>query len=97
MGKKEINAQGFRGYVVLKDYVLCPNAKNFMAIAGNIFVLSNKDLVGWDATNREANFVVRVESSDGSQSMNIFGCQIKAVYQGNFDNTNVDFFEVKNG
>lgn len=80
--KNKFNVDRFDGYVALKDWLVCPDSQTYLAIKGKISILKNIDVVGFDATNREANFFVRVESNDGQKSMNIFGCQIKGIYQG---------------
>lgn len=74
--------QNFKGAVMLKDWMGCPDGRNYMIIAGNITVHQNKDLVGFEASNREANFVVIVHGE--KNQMGIFGCQIRGVYDGEF-------------
>lgn len=77
-----LNLDGFKGAVFLKEWVMTPTGNNCIAVVGNIKILEAKKAAGFDPGNREANWVARVESADGSKSFNILGCQIRAIYQG---------------
>ncbi|AHZ84621.1 hypothetical protein Bb109J_c1931 [Bdellovibrio bacteriovorus] len=95
MSKKKVVTENFDGVVVLKEWMICPDGQTYLGIKGKCSVMDNKSLVGFEATNREANFIVRVESADGKRSINIFGCQIRSVVQGVFGKKSItQYFEV---
>lgn len=77
----KLNATDFPGTVFLKHYQQFIDGRNYLGFHGRCTVLSDKDAVGFEAKGGEtANWIVRVEGARGS--MNILGCQIRSVYQG---------------
>ncbi len=66
------------GTVHLKDWLELPINKNSVKmVQGMITAFENKSLVGFDASNKEANWCIRVEGK--IDKMYIFGCQIRAI------------------
>ena len=41
--------------------------------------MSRFDTVGFEVSSKESNWAIRVTNSDGDESVNILGCQIRAV------------------
>ena len=79
--KPTLTATDFEGTVFLKHYLHFLDGRQYVAFHGRCTVYSDKDAVGFEAKGGEtANWIVRVEGARGS--MNILGCQIRAVYQG---------------
>ncbi len=60
------------------------DGKQYMAVAGIVSIVEDEDLVGFKARGTESNWVARVESAldDSSSTLNILGCQIRAIGTG---------------
>lgn len=66
------------GTVHLKDWIHCPhNGRSYIMVTGAISVYQNKNLVGFEASNRESNWMLRVHGE--VDIVTILGCQIRAV------------------
>lgn len=66
------------GTVHLKEWIDLPENKHSVKmLQGNITVYQNKDLCGFDASNKEANWCLKIAGE--KEEMYIFGCQIRGV------------------
>lgn len=82
----EYDVKGFTGSVVLRNAMTMPDGRGYYNIAGKLSILSDEELLGFKvASPPDANWIVRVESIDGERSINVPGCQVASVLQGEFD------------
>lgn len=77
--KKKFITEGFEGCVVLKEWIPSPGGNTYNTVLGKITILQDVDMVGFKVSDRESNWLARVEGSFGS--VNILGCQIRAIFQ----------------
>lgn len=78
----DFNIKGFKGAIVLKDWFRMPDGRNYIIVSGKISIYKDQDAVGFEVNKSESNWVARVESEDGSKSINVLGCQIRVIAQG---------------
>lgn len=84
--KKQTNYQTekFEGVVIVKDFMLAQfpgETDTFLGFSGKVSILRDQDIVGFKTEgNANANWIARVEGE--THSINILGCQIKAVIEG---------------
>ena len=80
MTEQRFDAKDFTGIVNLKHYTIMPDGKQYIAIAGQVSALSDKEVVGFEVKGGDtANWILRVDGP--SSSVNILGCQVKLVHQ----------------
>lgn len=85
MGAKRVNyiTEDFDGAVICKEFMLAPFAQpadSFIVFAGKVSIIRDKDIVGFEAHGNEANWIARVDGP--TCSINILGCQIRAIAEG---------------
>lgn len=77
----------FEGAVVSKHGIYMDDGRAYTYFTGKISILEGKEMLGFAVTD-DANWIARIESDDGSRSVNLPGCQVQAVMQGaNFRDT----------
>lgn len=77
------NMEKFEGAVVLKDWMLMPGSdRSTKGFCGIVSILEASQMTGFDVGKNEANWIARIESDDGDESVNIPGCQVRGVLQG---------------
>lgn len=84
------NMTKFEGCVVLKDWMLMPDReRSYKGFCGIVSIIQANEMTGFDVGKNEANWIARIENENGDESVNIPGCQIRAVLQGsNYRSTN---------
>ena len=86
--------QPFYGYVCFKDWITLPNGKSYKGYVGNVSIVKNKELVGFEASGRESNWCAVIQGHD--QTHSALGCQIRCI--GEWDSSapiDSDFYVVK--
>lgn len=74
----EFRISGFQGTVELKDWRKDPiSGRQYKAVMGRVSILSAEAATGLDVTNRESNWLARIEGE--STSYNFPGCQVGSV------------------
>lgn len=77
------NRINFEGQVTTKNGVYV-GGRSWFGFAGKVSILEGKDMLGFDVKD-DSNWVARIESADGSRSVNLPGCQVQSVLQGAFE------------
>lgn len=78
-----LTVEHFKGSVVLKQANPMPDGRSYWGFTGTVSVLEGKAALGFEVKD-ESNWFARVESEDGSKSINISGCQIRSIVQGEY-------------
>jgi hypothetical protein len=72
------------GTVILKEWFTFSDGRQYGGIAGYLKAMPNRELAGFDASNKESNFCITVidkeAPSEAKETFVVFGCQIKAVH-----------------
>lgn len=71
----------FGGCVTTKHGVNMPDGRVYWGFIGSVSILEGKDMLGFEVKD-DSNWIARIEN-DG-RSVNIPGCQVQAVMQGDF-------------
>lgn len=77
----KLNTEKFKGSVALKQATPLPDGRSYWGFVGVVSVLEGKEALGFEVKD-ESNWFARIESPDGERSVNIPGCQVRAVVQG---------------
>ncbi len=77
---KSYITEDFAGIVYLKDWIRGIDGKQYMAIAGQVSIVEDKDLIGFKTRGTESNWVANIKSVLDSRSvLTVLGCQIRAI------------------
>lgn len=90
MSEKNLQVTDFKGTVLLKAHQIFPDGNHYIGITGNVSVLDGKAATGFEIKD-ESSWFARVESEDGERSVNILGCQVKGILQGDFSSEPPNF------
>lgn len=75
----------FIGVIHLKDW-LRRGGKQYISVAGLVSIISAEEILGFKVKGTESNWFTRIVSkTNSSRSINIFGCQIRAIERGEID------------
>lgn len=69
----------FDGALLLKHYMADPDGQQYIGYSGKVSILAAKEMLGFEVTGQETNWVARVEGPSG-QSVNFPGCQVRGVF-----------------
>lgn len=73
----EFDRRNFSGTVITKEWTPALDGRQFRMFTGRISILQDTEIVGFNVTDRESNWLARVEGP--TQSYNLLGCQIRGV------------------
>lgn len=79
-----LTIEKFKGSVVLKQATPWMDGRSYWGFTGTVSVLEGKDALGFEVKD-DSNWFARIESPDGEGSINVPGCQVRAVVQGEYD------------
>jgi hypothetical protein len=79
-----MKTKNFKGSVTTKHGIAMPDGRSYWIFQGKVSVLSAEEMLGFEVNTADSNWLARIESADGARSVNIPGCQIMAVHQGDF-------------
>jgi|GEM_PF-4744838 len=75
-----LNLESFAGAVHLKDWIRDPrDGSTYLIVQGVVSIIPAKALGDFRPGSGEANWFARVENQDGTRSINILGCQTRAI------------------
>ena len=79
MSETTYNRHNFPGVVQLKEHYLDPYTGRYqIAIAGQVSVLQDVELLGFKTHSSDSNWSARIEGPSG-ESVTVPGCQIRAI------------------
>lgn len=76
---KNLKTQDFAGVVLLKNFRLFPDGRQYIGVEGSVSIMEGKAALGFDVKD-ESNWIARVEGP--KTSVNIPGCQVAIVFEG---------------
>lgn len=74
---KTFTVEGFHGSVIMKAFTHALDGQQYVAFEGTVSIIEDKAMLGFDVTDRETNWIARVDGP--TQSYNFPGCQVRAV------------------
>lgn len=79
MGKRTTDyvTEGFFGTLVLKDWLEMPDGNSYKGIVGEISIVRDVDLVGFEAHGNESNWVAIVDGR--TTRLVVLGCQVRGA------------------
>jgi hypothetical protein len=69
--------EGFYGAVIMKEFTHSLDGQMYAVFVGTVSIIEDKKMLGFDVSDRETNWVARVDGPH--HSYNFAGCQVKGV------------------
>lgn len=88
MAKSAYQIKDFQGAVVLIDWCHGSDSQLHKMFVGSITVMSALEATGLELTNRESNWIVRVEGA--KSSITFPGCKVAAIIDWDVKNIDVN-------
>lgn len=76
--------KNFDGVVTVKDGISMPDGRAYYGFAGKVSILQDSE-VGIAVNASDSNWIARIESPNGKRSVNLPGCKVQAILQGDFE------------
>jgi hypothetical protein len=73
----KFTVEGFYGAVIMKEFTHALDGQMYGIFVGTVSIIEDKKMLGFDVSDRETNWVARVDGP--RHSYNFAGCQVRGV------------------